>query len=88
MATIESLLEKVNALTSEVSALKDQQAHLVSLLSALKPDTNWNHDSPPPPYDHSTDYPLCQGCKTNEPGQMAHMGYMGCLNSDTLDDGL
>ena len=34
------------------------------------------------------DFPLCQGCNINAPGQFAHMGYGGCLNSDILDDGL
>ena len=82
-------MTEINRLIAEVAELKQQQAELIAVIKSGIPGLNWNiPQSDSPPHDFLTDSPLCQGCKTNEPGQMAHMGYMGCLNSDTLDDGL
>lgn len=145
-ATLATLFAEVTLLTSEVKALKQQQAQLVAALQAANPGVNWSYGSPPkeeepsfydgPAFfnhtisdasykplidtetnsvtdcierldiennglsssssssnsdkkwydndeDNIADYPMCPGCKTDAPGQMAHMGYGGCL-----DDGL
>lgn len=136
-ATLATLFAQVTLLTSEVTALKQQQAQLVAALQAANPGVNWSYGSPPkeeePPFyadpaffnhtitdasyispndfesnmhslnmesadssssnsdkkwydndeDNVADYPMCPGCKTDAPGQMAHMGCGGCL-----DDGL
>ena len=140
-ATLATLFAQVTLLTSEVTALKQQQAQLVAALQAAYPGVNWSYGSPPkeeepsfyadPAFfnhtitdasyispndfesnmqslnmesaessssssssnsdkkwydndeDNIADYPMCPGCKTDAPGQMAHMGYRGCL-----DDGL
>lgn len=98
--TIEALFEKIDKLTAIVLDMKKQQEQSHALPDAPDaPDAVPDEPvspapvSPAPAIDPDgecdiADFPLCEGCNINAPGQFAHMGYGGCLNSDILDDGL
>ena len=99
--TIEALFEKIDKLTAIVLDMKKQQEQSRALpddaqeLHDAVPDEPVSPApvSPAPAIDPDgecdiADFPLCEGCNINAPGQFAHMGYGGCLNSDILDDGL
>jgi len=38
------------------------------------------------PEDNYPIHPTCIGCRENQPNQLAHMDYGGCLDMDKIDD--